>query len=117
MTTHERSGLSKSSLIVGRVNDAANSEGQATTSTCSVGSGLARGTAAVSDRVRTVPHHVHVRVKRTTCNEVRIFFFFFHHTSKGKINKEEAKLVCAITCKPMLNDARRYMSTNLGRGS
>ena len=73
MTTHERSGLSKSSLIVGRVNDAANSEGQATTSTCSVGSGLARGIVAVSDRVRTVPHHVHVRVKKTTCNKVRIF--------------------------------------------
>lgn len=115
MTTHERSGLSKSSLTVGRVNDAANSEERATRSTYSVGSGLARGIVAVSDRVRTVPHHVHVRVKRTTYNEVRIFFF--HHTSKGKINKEEAKLVCAIKCKPMLNDARRYMSTNLGRGS
>lgn len=74
MTTHERSGLSKSSLTVGKVNDAANSEERATRSTYSVGSGLARGIVAVSDRVRTVPHHVHVRVKRTTCNEVRIFF-------------------------------------------
>ena len=91
MTTHERSGLSKSSLIVGRVNDAANSEGQATTSTCSVGSGLARGTAAVSDRVRTVPHHVHVRVKRTTCNEVRIFFFFLSPYLKGENKQRRSK--------------------------